>query len=124
MNVHLCFLVCLHFPFAVTTVVRFLDPLRVSSSSELKSFLLSMYIEAPESTTNIRSSVFLETSAGGFYFHKRIERSFIIGFELVCFFSPNPTLLCGHDLLVVRFPLVFLPQTWARKGFGHEVRLF
>ena len=58
-------------PFAVTTVVKgLLDLRKVSISSERKSFLLSMCIEAPESTTNIRSSVFLETSTGAFYFHK------------------------------------------------------
>ena len=40
-NVFLCFLVCLHFPLAVTTVVWFLDLRRVSISSELKSFFCS-----------------------------------------------------------------------------------
>ena len=43
--------------FEVPTVVGFLELRKVSISSELKSFLLSMCIEAPESTTNIRSSV-------------------------------------------------------------------
>ena len=28
-------------------------------------------------------------------------------------------LLCGHTLLVLRFPQVFFPQTWARKDFAH-----
>ena len=51
-------------PLAVTTVVGVLDLRKVSIASELKSFLLSMCIEAPESTTNIRSAVFLETSTG------------------------------------------------------------
>ena len=68
MNVHLYFLVCLHIPFAVTTVVGFLDLLEVSSSSKLNSFLVSMCFEAPESTTRIRSSVFLETRTGVFIF--------------------------------------------------------
>ena len=57
-NILLCFLVCLHFPLAVTTVVAFLDLRRVSSSPERKSFLLSMCIDAPESITNSRSSGF------------------------------------------------------------------
>ena len=48
-------------PFAVTTVVGVLDLRKVSISSELESFLLSMCLEAPESTTHIRSSVLLET---------------------------------------------------------------
>ena len=47
---------------------RVLNLRKVSISSELKSFLLSMCIEAPESTTNMRSSVFLETSTGAFIF--------------------------------------------------------
>ena len=38
-------------------------PVQVFISSEVKSFLLSMCIEAPESTTNIRSSVFFELVA-------------------------------------------------------------
>ena len=53
-------------PFAVTTVAGALDLRKVSISSERKAFLLSICIEAPESTTNIRSSVFLETSTGAF----------------------------------------------------------
>ena len=36
------------------------EPLRVSNSSELKSFLLNMCTEAPESITNCRSSGFVE----------------------------------------------------------------
>ena len=51
-------------PLAVTTVVVFLDLRRVSSSSELKTFLLSMCIEASESTTNARSSGDCEVAAG------------------------------------------------------------
>ena len=33
-------------------------------------------------------------------------------------------LLCGHTLLVLRFPQVFFPQTWTRKDFAHEVHIF
>ena len=51
-------------PLAVTTTVGFLDLHRVSSSSELKSFLLCMCIDAPESTTNSRSSGIFEVGAG------------------------------------------------------------
>ena len=57
MNVYLCFLVCLRFP-------GFLDLRRVTTSSELKSFLLSMCIDAPESTTNARSSGDFGVGAG------------------------------------------------------------
>ena len=42
-------------PLAVTTVVGILDLRRVSISAELKSFSLSMCVDASESTTNSRS---------------------------------------------------------------------
>ena len=42
----------------------FLDLRRVSISSELKSFLFSMCSDAPESTTNSRSSGDFEVGAG------------------------------------------------------------
>ena len=48
-----------------TVAVRgVLDLRRVSSSSELKSFLLNMCVDAPESTTNSRSSGMFEMGAG------------------------------------------------------------
>ena len=62
---------------AVTTVVAFVDYRRVSSSSELKSFLLSMCIDAPESTTNSRSSgIFRRGCQRCPFFGRRVERSF------------------------------------------------
>ena len=51
-------------PLAVTAVVGFLDLRRVTSSPELKSFLLSVCIDAPESTTNSRSSGCVKEDAG------------------------------------------------------------
>ena len=50
-------------PLAVMTVVGLLDVVKVSISASLKSFLLIMCIDAPESTTNSRSSV-LRVDAG------------------------------------------------------------
>ena len=38
-------------------------------------------------------------------------------------FSPNSTLLCWYNLLVVRFPQVVVPPNWARKDFADEVHL-
>ena len=84
----------------------------MSISSELKSFLLTMCIEVPESTTNIRSSVFWEKVA------------LSSALNIYNFFSPNSMLLCGRTLLVVRSPQVLFPQTSARKDFAHEVHLF
>ena len=80
-----------------------------------------MCIEAPESSTNIRSSVFQRFSTGAFFSHRRIKRSFVLGLELKYFLSPNSMLLCGRTLLVVRS---FSLQTSARKDFAHEVHLF
>ena len=48
------------YPLAVNTTAGFLDLFTVPISSELKSFLLSMCIDAPGSTTNSRSSGFFE----------------------------------------------------------------
>ena len=87
------------FPFAVTTVVVFLVLLKVSSSSELKSFLLSVCIEAPESSTNIRSAVFFETSTHAFIFHKRIKRGFSLDFQLVHIFRWIPRSFAGAIFL-------------------------
>ena len=51
-------------PLVVITVVVFLDARTVSSSAELRSFLLSMCIDAPASATNVLSSGFFEDGAG------------------------------------------------------------
>ena len=39
-------------------------------------------------------------------------------------FSPNSTLLCWFNLLVVRIRQVVVPSNWARKDVAHEVHLF
>ena len=52
-----------HERITVTTVLVFMDFRRVSISPELQWFLLSMCIDAPESTTNSRSSGFFEEGA-------------------------------------------------------------
>ena len=62
--VYLCFLVVWTSPLALTTVLAVLALRRVSSSSELKFFLLSMCIDALESTTNSSSSGAHEVGAG------------------------------------------------------------
>ena len=55
--------------------------------------------------------------------HKRIKRSLMFGLSLHIF-SPNSTLLCWCNLLVVRLLQVVVPPNWARKDFAHEVHLF
>ena len=64
LNIYRCFLVRLHFSTGCYYRCGFPEFSRVSSSPELKSFLLSMCIDAPESTTNSRSSGFFEEGAG------------------------------------------------------------
>ena len=51
-------------PFAVTTVVRRLDPRIVSNSGEFKSFVLSMRIGTRESTANFLFSGLVLDGAG------------------------------------------------------------
>ena len=51
-------------PLAVTTVVGLFETLTVSNSAELRSFLLTMCLLAPESTTNSLSSRFIVDAAG------------------------------------------------------------
>ena len=67
------------------TVVGFLDSLTVSISSECRSFLLNMCMDAPESTTNSLSSGFVEDDAVK---HRTSESEwnecgFVLFFELV-----------------------------------------
>ena len=48
--------------------------------------------------------------------HRRIKRSLIFGLSLHIF-SPNSTLLCWYNLLVVRFPQVVVPPKLGAQGF-------
>ena len=80
----------------------------MSISSELKSFLLSMRIEAPESTTNIRSSVFLENVA------------LSSALSLYIFLAKFHAALWAYSSCRE----VSSGETSARKDFAHEVHLF
>ena len=51
-------------PLAITTVVGFLEALSVSNLVELRSFVLTMCMLAPESTTNTLSSGSIVDAAG------------------------------------------------------------
>ena len=84
---------------------------RVSSSSELKSSLLSMCIDALESTTNSRSS--------GFFFF--FEEGAGITDASVGECLSNPMLLCGRIVLVAKFPEVSCPQILAHTDCVLEV---
>ena len=73
------------------------DLRRVSSSSEIKSFLLSMCIDALESTTNSLTSGLFEDGAGNDQTsdgEKNVVLS--VSLSLWTFFKKVPCLLCGR----------------------------
>ena len=67
-----------------------LDFRRVSSSPEFTSFLLSMCIDAPESTTNSHSSNCYEEGAGKTHASVRVERSIVLLLRLKDIFRQVP----------------------------------
>ena len=89
-------------PLSVSTVVGFfLDFRRASNSCELNFFQLNMCMDAPESTTNSRSSGLFFRRRCQHYpcFGRRVERCFVLVLELVDFFakshaSPGAHLSC------------------------------
>ena len=81
-----------------------LDLRKVSISSELKSFLLGMCIEAPESTTNYLSSGVFEDGAGND--------------------QTSAMLLCGRIVLVARFPEMTHPHILAHTDCVLEGHTF
>ena len=88
-------------PLAVATVVGFLETFAVSKSAELRSFLLTMCILAPESTTNCPSSGFIVDAA------RRKECSFVLFFELKGILGKSPYISAGASLL--SFSLLLRP---------------
>ena len=81
-------------PLAVSTTVGGLDLLKVSSSSELKSFLHSLCIDAPESTMNSRYSG--RKCRHCLCFNKSFESSFARILELVNIFAKSHAALRAH----------------------------
>ena len=87
-------------PLAVTTVVGLSETLTVSNSTELKSFLLTMCILAPESTTNSLSSGFIVDAAGKIHSSAGEKNVvFVLFFELVNMFGQSPRVSAGASLL-------------------------
>ena len=104
------------------TIVGLHDFVKVSTSASLKSFLLIMCIDAPESTTNSRSSS-LRVDAGKHLFsegEKNVALS--CSFSLIRFW-PASTLLRGHLALATLSLLVTDPQILGRWGYADEVHL-
>ena len=93
-------------PLAVMTIEGLHDFVKVSISAEFKSFLLIMCIDAPESTTNSRSSG-LRFDGADTYFPK-VRRMLLIHAPLILeHFWPASTLLHGHLALAT----LSLPET-------------
>ena len=105
------------------TVAGLHDFVKVSISASLKSFLLIMCIDAPESTTNSRSSG-LRVDAGKHLFsgdEKNVALS--CSFNILTHFWPASTLLRGHLALAT----LSTPETdleiSERWGYADEVHL-
>ena len=116
------FLVCLHFSIGRyhrcgSSWISAEFPIHLISNP----FLLSMCIDAPESTTNSRSSGDFEVGAGvaldsigssKMKFHP-LQPVFL---SLSRHFSPSPMVPCGRILLAARFRLVSSPQGLGAHG--------
>ena len=96
---------------------------KVSISASLKSFLLIICIDAPESTTNSRSSG-LRFDAGR-HLCSESEKNVALScsFNLNTLFWPPSTLLRGHLVLATLSPPETDPQILERWGYADEVHL-
>ena len=104
------------------TIVGLHDFVKVSISASFKSFLLIICIDAPESTTNSRSSG-LRVDAGRHLFsegEKNVALFFSFNFK---HFWPASTLLRGHLALATLSPPETDPQILERWGYADEVHL-
>ena len=84
----------------VTTVVGLSEILTVSNSAELRSFLLTICMLAPESTTNSVSSGFIVDAAGKLHLsldEKNVDFSRF--FELIDILGKSPRVSAGASLL-------------------------
>ena len=90
-------------PLAVITVVGLLDVLMVSNSAELRSFLMTICILAPDSTTNSLSSGSFVDAAGKYPFLRgKAECSLVFFFDLVNVFWQGSKPCFGHVAAVVQ----------------------
>ena len=89
-DIHNCLFTVCTSPVAVMTIVGLHDFVKVSISASLKSFLLIICIDAPESTTNSRSSG-LRVDAGKHLFSEGEKNV-----ALSCSFNFNTLLASFH----------------------------
>ena len=111
-------------PLAVMTIVGLHDFVKISILALLKSFLLIMCIDSPESTTNSLSSGLIVDGEGR---HQVSEGEKNV---VLCFFSfiflhfwPASTLLHWHFALATLSPSETDPQIWVHWGCADEDHL-
>ena len=109
MHVHLRFLIRLDLPIGCHHCSG--DP-DLSNSPELKSFLLNMCIEAPESITKCLFQLCRRKCRHNPSFGKRVERILCLIFEFVNILCHLPKRLCGRAALVSGFRFAFFPRIW------------
>ena len=106
------------------TIVGRHDFVKVPTSAEFKSLLQVMWIDAPESTTNSRSSGLRFDGAGmAPIFRKWEECCFVILLKILRYVWPAYTLLHGHIALATLSPPETDPQILERWGNADEVQL-
>ena len=105
------------------TVVGLHDFVNVSISAEFKSFLLIMCIDAPESTTNSRSSGLRFDGAGKHQFSEGGKDAALFSALIFEYFWSASTLLRGHLALATLSLPETDPQILEHWGYADEVHL-
>ena len=104
------------------TIVGLHDFVKVSISASLKSFLLIICIDAPESTTNSLSSGLRVVGAGRHLFSESDKNAVFSPLILRCFW-PASTLLHGHIALAIPSLPETDPQILEHWGYAVEDHL-
>ena len=122
-DIHNCLFMRLHFSMAVMTIVGLHDFVKASISASLRSFLLIICIDTPESTTNSHSSGF-NVDAGRRLFSEGEKNVALRCSCTLAHFWPASTQLRGHLALATLSLLVNDLQISERWGYAHEVHLY
>ena len=110
----------LHFTIGCYDYRRTTRLVNLSISASLKSLLLIMCIDAPESTTNSRSSG-LRFDPGRHLFSEGGKNVALFSPLILCYFWPPSTLLRGHLALATLSPLETDPQILEHWRYADEV---
>ena len=108
-------------PLAVVTVVGLHDFVKVSIPASFKSFLLILCIDAPESTTNSRSSGLMVDGAGRHLFSEGEKKvALFFSFHFSNTFGQPPRCFTGTSLLPSLSLLETDPQKLGHWGCADE----